>query len=142
MDGDERGWRDDNLGSSTSSRLRRESHDLPELSRNRGASVFGVVVFCLLTFAYFLVLVGAVVSVSFFAYEQNQIASKVAHIDSNSNGSCILFAGHDSTGVLFPTGPTCLAVIWGLACVAVLAFLMCLGSCLRCGINLLRRISP
>ena len=141
MEVEERSYEDDR-GVPASSRLRRESHDLPELSQKRRGSFVGVGVFCLLMCAYFLILVGAVLSLGFFAWIQNQISSRVHGDDNSSSGACILFAGHNNTDVLFPDSPLCPAVIYGLASVAILAFLMCLGSCLRSGLNLLRRISP
>ena len=120
---------------------RRKSRELAG-RRNRRGSDAAARVFCLLMGAYFLILVGAVLSVSFFASKQNSITARL--YDTSTSGACILFAGHDNTHVQFPDTPLCSAVIWILVLVAIAAFLMCLGSCLRCLANLkrVRKITP
>ena len=96
--------------------------------------------------AYFLILVGALISVDFFAGEGDFISATPVpgYGSSGTSGVCILFASHDNTQVQFPDSPLCSAVIWILALVVIAAFLMCLGSCIRCLANLmrLRKITP
>ena len=52
--------------------LTEETHELPELRRKRQNSIVGVVIFSLLVLAYFLAVVGNIVSIAFFALKQRQ----------------------------------------------------------------------
>ena len=121
----------------TRATLSEEAHDLPELRRKRSNSIVGVVIFSVLVLAYFLALVGNMVSIAYFVVKQNQLPKQ-----SNSSGLCVLFAEQNSTSLVLTNTTTCQIVLWGLVGVAFLAFLLCLSSCVRCGVNLFWKITP
>ena len=120
--------------------LTEETHELPELRRKRQNSIVGVVIFSLLVLAYFLAVVGNIVSIAFFALKQDKLSNALNQ--NSSGGRCVLFAGHNSTRLTLTNTTTCQLVLWGLVGVAIVAFLMCMSSCIRCGVNLLWKITP
>ena len=120
--------------------LAEETHELPELRGKRQNSIVGVIIFSLLLAAYLLVVVGNIVSIAFFVLKQDKLSNTPNQ--NSSGGQCVLFAGYNSTSLTLTNTATCQLVLWGLVGVAIIAFLMCISSCIRCGVNFIWKITP